>query len=82
MILNIANAIKEAAETSTIIISTHSENLLNYFEIENVKVFEKDKNNATSVLSYTKEQFAGWYDEFSLGQMWKQGDLGGVRYGS
>jgi len=82
MILNIANAIKEAAENSILIISTHSDNLLNYFEIEDIRVFEKDDNNATKVISYTTNQFSEWYEEFSLGQMWKQGDLGGVRYGS
>jgi predicted ATPase len=82
MILNIANAIKEASENSTIIISTHSENLLNSFEIENVRVFDKDDNNATEIITYNKTQFEGWYEDFSLGQMWRQGDLGGVRYGS
>jgi len=82
MILNIANAIKEASEKTTLVISTHSDNLLNYFDIENVRVFEKDQNNASNIISYTKEQFSDWYEEFSLGQMWKQGDLGGVRYGS
>jgi predicted ATPase len=82
MILNIANAIKEAAENSTIIISTHSDNLLNYFDVEDIRVFEKDENNSTKVVSYTMSQFADWYEDFSLGQMWKQGDLGGVRYGS
>lgn len=81
MILNIANAIREASENSTIIVSTHSENLLNYFDIENLKVFEKDEHNATKVISYNKAQFVDWYSDFSLGQMWKQGDLGGVRYG-
>ncbi len=82
MILNIANAIKEASEKTTFVISTHSDNLLNYFEIENVRVFEKDEHNASNIISYTKEQFSDWYEEFSLGQMWKQGDIGGVRYGS
>jgi predicted ATPase len=82
MILNIANAIKLAAENSTILVSTHSENLLNHFEIEHVKVFEKDDNNATRVVTYTPEQFSGWYEEFFLGRMWRNGDLGGVRYGS
>jgi predicted ATPase len=82
MVLNIANAIKVAAENSTIIISTHSADLLNYFDIENIRVFEKDENNATKVVAYTTNQFADWYENFSVGQMWKQGDLGGVRYGS
>ncbi len=82
MIMNIANAIKEASTDTTFLISTHSENLLNYFELENVKVFEKDDSNATVVNSYNAEQFADWYADFSVGQMWKQGDLGGVRYGN
>ncbi|WP_373513016.1 AAA family ATPase [Persicitalea sp.] len=82
MISSIADAVKEASESSTIVISTHSESLLNYFEIENVLVFEKDEGNATVVNTYTKEVFEGWYEDFALGHMWKQGDLGGVRYGS
>jgi predicted ATPase len=81
MILNIANAVKEAAQNSTIIISTHSDNLLNYFSVEDIRVFEKDEKNSTKVVSYTTSQFSDWYEDFSLGQMWKQGDLGGVRYG-
>ncbi len=82
MILNIANAVKEASESSTFVITTHSDNLLNYFEIENLRVFEKNEANASEVNTFTSEQFAEWYDAFSLGQMWKQGDFGGVRYGA
>ena len=81
MIRNIANAIKEASEQSTIIIATHSVDLLNYFRIENLQVFEKDENNATKVVTYKEEQFEGWYDSFNVGQMWVAGDFGGVRYG-
>ena len=82
MIVNIANAIKEASEESTLIVSTHSDNLLNYFEVENLKVFEKNEFNSSEINSYTSAQFAEWYEEFSIGQMWKQGDFGGVRYGN
>ena len=82
MISNIANAIKEASETSTILVSTHSENLLNYFEIEDARVFEKSDDNSTQINQYQQSQFEGWYEEFSLGLMWKQGDIGGVRYGA
>ncbi len=82
MILNIANAIKESATETNYIISTHSDNLLNYFEIENIRVFEKDATNCSSIHSFTSDQFQDWYETFALGQMWKQGDFGGVRYGS
>ncbi len=81
MIANIASAIHTASETSQVLISTHSDSLLNHFHIENLRVMEKTARNVSIVHSFTEEQFAGWYDEFSLGKMWKNGDFGGVRYG-
>ena len=81
MILNIRDAIKEASERATIIVATHSDHLLTYFNLENLRIFEKDENNATRVVTYKDEQFEGWYDYFVLGQMWLDGDFGGVRYG-
>ena len=82
MLFNIAQAIKDAGESSTIIISTHSAQLLNYFDIETVRVFEKDDENATQVYAYTEGDFKGWYETFQVGTMWRQGDIGGNRYGN
>ena len=82
MLFNIAQAVKEAAETSTVIISTHSAQLLNYFDLETVRVFEKDDENATQVHAYTEGDFEGWYETFQVGTMWRQGDIGGNRYGN
>lgn len=82
MIALVANAVKESCANSTIIISTHSDNLLNYFDLENLKVFEKNEVNATVVHTFSPVQFADWYETFALGRMWKNGDLRGVRYGS
>jgi predicted ATPase len=59
MLLNLANAIKQAAETDQIIISTHSSQLLNYFSIEEVRVFEKDEDNTTQVYAYEEKDFKG-----------------------
>jgi predicted ATPase len=81
MIRSIANAIKDATEQTTLVISTHSVDLLNYFRVENLQVFEKDEHNATRVVTYKEEQFEGWYETFNVGQMWVAGDFGGVRYG-
>lgn len=82
MILNITNAIKEASSETLFIIPTHSENFLNYFDVDNLKVFEKDDQNLTIVKSFSTDQFAEWYEDYTIGQMWKQGDFGGVRYGN
>ena len=80
MIANISRSIIEASDKTTMLISTHSENLLNYFEIENIRVFEKDEKNTSKIFNFTKENFKGWYEDFSVGTMWRQGDLGGNRW--
>ena len=77
MISNIGNSIIEASSNSIMLISTHSENLLNSFELENIRVFEKDDRNSTKISCYEKKDFEGWYENFSVGKMWRQGDLGG-----
>ncbi len=80
MISNISRAIFDASNTSSLIIPTHSDKLLNHFEIEHVRVFERDDENASIVSTYTKKEFEGWYEDFSLGNMWRAGDIGGNRY--
>jgi predicted ATPase len=80
MINTLYRAIELAAETSQIIISTHSAHLLDYFKLKNVRVFEKDENNATEVEQFSEEDFKGWYKQFNPGQMWRAGDIGGKRW--
>lgn len=80
MINTLYRAIEHAAETSQVIISTHSSHLLDYFQLENVRVFEKNEENATVVYQYGVEDFQGWYDSFHPGQMWRAGDIGGKRW--
>lgn len=80
MIANIGHSIIDASKESLMLVSTHSENLLNSFEIEDIRVFEKDDQNATQIADYTKKEFEGWYDEYSTGKMWRNGDIGGNRW--
>lgn len=80
MIIQITNAIHEFSNETQFIISTHSENVLNAFDIEKVRVFEKNDKNETIIKQYSENNFKGWYEKYSLGQMWRQGDLGGNRW--
>jgi predicted ATPase len=80
MSLNITKAIKESSMESTMLIATHSENILDAFEIEHVRVFEKEPDNSTIVNSFKTKDFEKWYDEYNLGKMWRQGDIGGNRW--
>jgi predicted ATPase len=80
MVLTISNSIKHAAKSSQVFVATHSENLLNNFKLEDVKVFEKNEKNSTCVNSFSEKDFKDWYESFSVGKMWRQGDIGGNRY--
>jgi predicted ATPase len=80
MIAGIGRLINEVSTDSNMIISTHSAHLLNSFEIENIRVIEKDESNATKIFQYTIKDFEGWYEDFSPETMWRNGDLGGNRW--
>lgn len=81
MIDTIAEAIKYASQKGTqVIAATHSPLLLNSFELEDIKVFEKDATNQTVVSSKSEEDFKDWEGEFLAGQMWLRGQLGGTRW--
>jgi predicted ATPase len=80
MLYNISNAINNESENTTFLIASHSENVLNGFNIDNVRVFEKDESNCTKVKAFSEKDFEGWYEAFSPGSMWREGDLGGKRW--
>ena len=81
MINGIAKGIKYAAQNGTqMIIATHSPLLLNAFELEDLKIFEKDADNQTVIKTKSEEDFPDWEGEFLTGQMWLRGELGGVRW--
>jgi len=80
MMSQITSAIKEFSTETQFIIATHSENILNAFNLENIRVFEKNDKNETVINQFSDKDFKGWYDKFSIGQMWRQGDLGGNRW--
>jgi predicted ATPase len=80
MIHNLTEGIKETSTDTKYLITTHSENVLNGFEIKDIKVLEKDSENKTIVNTFTEDDFKGWYDNYMVGNMWRQGDLGGNRW--
>lgn len=80
MLLELGKQFEKASEQSQLLVTTHAPGLLNQFPLRAVRVFEKDENNQTQVRQFTEEDFAGWYEAFAPGQMWRDGALGGNRY--
>lgn len=80
MIRSVADMMKHAAIQSQIIVATHSPHLLNQFELDDILVFEKDEENATTVHRVAETDFPDWEGEFLPGQMWLLGMIGGKRW--
>lgn len=80
MISGISRLLEEKSPETQFIISTHSANLLDNFDLKHILIFEKDKANSSSVKRYSDDDFKGWYQQFSPGKMWRTGDLGGNRW--
>jgi predicted ATPase len=81
MINIIAEGVKYAAGQGTqVLVATHSPLMLNYFEVSDLVVFEKDKDNETLVKTFTSDDFEE--EELALlsGNLWLNGKIGGVRW--
>jgi len=62
------------------IINTHSLLLLNSFDVDDVFVYEKNKNNETTVHVNGDDDFPEIEEGVTVGQLWMMGKLGGTRW--
>jgi len=80
MVTTISKTLLQTSMESQLLISTHSDIVLNQLALKNIRVLEKDENNCTIMNGFNEDQFKGWYENFFVGKMWRQGDLGGNRW--
>ncbi|MDY6004438.1 MAG: AAA family ATPase [Parabacteroides sp.] len=80
MICEIMEAMEDVSRQTQFLISTHSELVLNETTIDNVIVCEKDEENATCIKTFRSEEYKEWAADYSTGNLWRNGDLGGNRY--
>lgn len=73
--------LKEAAQKTQIIITTHSADLIDDLTDmpEAVLVFDKVQGS-TTVNRLDKNELSEWLTKYKLGQLWRSGDLGGNRW--
>ena len=76
----IAELLIEASQRTQIIVTTHSDILVDALSHvpEAVLVCEKE-SNATSVRRLSRDELGEWLNEYSLGDLWLRGKLGGNR---
>ena len=77
----IANLLRDAAERTQLIVTTHSDMLIDaltkYPEV--VMVCEKH-NHQTEIKRLDADDLAVWLKDYSLGNLWTSGHLGGTRW--
>ena len=77
----VADLLIEASERTQIIVTTHSDILVDSLSQvpEAVLVCEKE-NNSTTVRRLDQDALRKWLKEYTLGDLWRSGQLGGNRW--
>ncbi len=77
----LADVLRDAAERTQVIVTTHSEALVDRFgdTPEAIVVVDKEAGS-TCARRLDAEQLREWLDKYSLGRLWRMGELGGNRW--
>ena len=75
----LAGAIREASSRTQLIIATHSDALVDEFSDnpEAVVVCEADASQGTQFKRLSRKQLKSWLADYSLGELWRKGTIGG-----
>jgi len=81
MISTLADLLRDASTRTQLIVTTHSQSLVSEFsdDPESVCVCEKIEG-ATRIRRLSKERLSSWLEDYSLGQLWAKGEIGGNRW--
>ena len=77
----IADLLVEASQRCQLIVTTHSDILVDALtdQLESVVVCEKHDGN-TSMTRLDRQDLSSWLGKYRLGELWTNGQLGGVRW--
>lgn len=79
IIPTIAEMLIEASKRTQIIVTTHSDALISSLPAESVLVCERD-STGTHLRRLDANQLKNWLDNYSLGDLWRMGEIGGNRW--
>ena len=77
----LADLMKEASERCQLIVTTHSDVLVDAMsdQPESVLVCEKGRDG-TMLHRLSREELKPWLEHYRLGELWQRGDIGGTRW--
>lgn len=77
----LADLLKEASERCQIIVTTHSDVLVDAMTDRPEVVLVAEKQDAGTVLTrLNAEKLKPWLEKYRLGQLWTRGEIGGTRW--
>ena len=79
---DVAGLLLEASERTQLIVTTHSDILINALsgDPETVVVCERDFDAGTTFRRLSQDKLDTWLEDFKLGEIWRSGEIGGVRW--
>ena len=78
---SLADVLREASERVQIIVTTHSDSLVEAFTDVPESVFVTEKHDGqTTIERLSKADLEVWLEKYSLGELWTRGALGGNRW--
>ncbi len=77
----VADALREASRRMQIVVTTHSDALVDRFsdEPENIVVCDRDSCESTRFRRLSSEQLKEWLEDYTLGDLWRRGEIGGTQ---
>lgn len=72
----LANMLKQAAENVQILVATQSPSFLDFFDANDVLVFEAP-NEITTVKRLNQDELSSWAQEYTLSELWDKNVIGG-----
>jgi predicted ATPase len=78
----VAEMLMEASERTQLIVTTHSEALVDALSDcpQSVLVCERDFENSTQFRRLQREELDEWLEHYTLGELWRKGEIGGGRW--
>jgi predicted ATPase len=73
----LAGVLQEASERMQIIVSTHSSDLISFLECADDVVVVESKAGWSTLRRLSHKELEHWLKEYSLGELWKSGEIGG-----
>lgn len=78
----LAEILKEVSHKKQLIITTHSEILIDALSDTPESVIVCENNDGHTILKrLSYKDLKEWLEEYSLGELWNRGELGGNRFG-